>query len=146
MGQRGLDTLINGGLMGSPKRVPWAWVTDELMPTWSAMELILSAEHELVQKATQAFCYAHALGDQGGYDFSSEGQQQLIMRLYPLTEHFLGVSYWMTIWLLAQEGKKPRLIPMVERHVRQQELVPQWTAEELIANVYAELAQESLSA
>jgi hypothetical protein len=52
----------------------------------------------------------------------------------------------MTIWLLAQEGKKPRLIPMVERHVRQQELVPQWTAEELIANVYAELAQESLSA
>ena len=131
--------------MNSLKRVPWDWVTDARVIAWSAPELIVGVEHELVQKATHAFAVASNLAVQEGYGFTNEDQKRLIGDLYPKTKHFLGVAYWMTIWLLAQDGRKPYLTAVVQEQVpaQQQDSITRWSAEELISNVYAEMASES---
>lgn len=80
----------------------WKEVNDEMVLSWSDMDLILNVHHELQQSITSATAWAKALAE-GHYGFTNEEQKQVIEHLQSRLEIIYELDRWLRIWIQARK-------------------------------------------
>ena len=85
--------------------MPWTEVTDDVVVSWTAVELIVNIHHELQQSATNAYAFATLLAEGEEHGFASDKQKEDLEFLQNRTERIYKLMRWMTLWILARSDK-----------------------------------------
>jgi hypothetical protein len=84
---------------------PWPEVTDELVTSWTAVELVLNLHQQLQQSANVSFGYGKTLAE-GAYGFASDDQKDALLFLQTRIERTHKLVEWMTLWVLTRTNEE----------------------------------------
>ncbi len=82
----------------------WKEVDDDMVLSWSEIELILNVHHELQQSITSASAWGKALAE-GRYGFTSDEQKQVIEHVQNRLERIYELDRWIRVWIQSRQKK-----------------------------------------
>ena len=115
---------------------PWRQVTDDLVMSWSVINLLHQVSYELVGNATRVFSKTEALA-QGSYGSMGRRQKEKIDSLMPHVTRVMHAAQQMTLWLDMQRGEAIATIP----NIPDADKVLSWSPHDLVQNIHTELQE-----
>lgn len=125
-----------GGHMSEIQVTPWHKVTDEIVISWSVINLLHNISYELMGNATRTFSKTEALA-QGSYGFTGKQQQDKIERLVPHITRVTHTAQQMMLWIDKQRGETTSTILSIPEAGS----VLSWLPIEVVKNVYTKLQE-----
>jgi hypothetical protein len=121
--------------MSNIRIVPWHTVTDEMVISWSVMELIYNSYYEILGNATRVFSKGYALAD-GGYGWFDSRQRETLDAVKPHVDSIMDAAHRMTLWIDSKQGNQTRM----NRDVGDQDQILLWSPEDLLKETYTSIS------
>jgi hypothetical protein len=115
---------------------PWHKVTDELVISWSVMNLLDNVSYELAGNATRVFSKTYALS-QGSYGFTGQQQRDTIESIVPHGNCIRNTAQQLMLWLDRQRSEKTEVV----QKIQDADKVLSWSPFELVKQIHTELQE-----